>query len=80
MYPRYNTDLKLFIIGLTLISSISLSLSLNTPFTIPSFHRFAFAQQNPVLPNYKVGQQAIEPARILDNRTISASSVLEPTS
>jgi hypothetical protein len=80
MYPRYNIDLKLFIIVLTLISSVSLSLSLNTPFTIPSFHSLAFAQQNPVLPNYKVGQQAIEPARNLDNRTNLASGVLEPAS
>lgn len=80
MYPRYNIDLRLFIIVLTLISSVSLSLSLNAPFTTPSFHSLAFAQQNPVLPNYKVGQQAIEPARNLDNRTNMASSVLEPAS
>ncbi len=79
MYPNYNTDLKLFIIVLTLISSISLSFSLNTPFNIPGFHSLAFAQQNPVLPNYKGGPQAIKPAVILDNRTNLASSVLEPT-
>jgi hypothetical protein len=53
---------------------------MNTPFTLSSFHSLAFAQQNPVLPNYEVGQHAIEPARILDNRSNLASSVAEPAS
>jgi hypothetical protein len=53
MYSNYSINLKLVVIVLTLISSISFGLSLNTLPTMLNFNKFAFAQQNPILPNYK---------------------------
>jgi hypothetical protein len=53
MYSNYSTNLKLVVIVLTLISSISFGLSLNILPTTLNFNKFAFAQQNPILPNYK---------------------------
>jgi hypothetical protein len=80
MYPNYNTNMKLVIIVLTLISSISLGLSLNAAPNSLNFNNFAFAQQNPVLPNYRGDQQAFEPSKMLDNRTNLASNEIQPKS
>jgi hypothetical protein len=78
MYSNYSTNLKLVVIVLTLISSISFGLSLNTIPTTLNFNKFAFAQQNPVLPNYKGNHRAIEPSNTVNNRADLASSEIQP--
>src|SRR5215831_4735241 len=80
MYSNYNTNMKLVIIVLTLISSISLGLLLNPASNSINFNNFAFAQQDPVLPNYKGDQQAFEPSKVLDNRANLASKEIQPKS
>src|SRR4249920_1919152 len=80
MYSNYSTNLKLVIIVLTLISSISFSLSLNMAPTSLSISKFAFAEQNPVLPNYRGDHQAFEPSKMLDNRTTLSFSEIQPKS
>src|SRR5215831_17449936 len=80
MYPNYSTKLKLVITALTLISSISFSLSLNTFHTPQSISKLAFAQQNPVLPNYKGNHRAFEPSNTVDNKANLTSSEIQPNS
>ena len=80
MYSNYSTNLKLVIIVLTLISSISFSLSLNMAPTSLNINKFAFAEQNPVLPNYRGDHQAFEPSKMLDNRTTLSFSEIQPKS
>ena len=80
MYHNYNTKLKLVIIALTLISSISFSLSLNALPTPQIINKLAFAQQNPVLPNYRGNHRAIEPSSMVDNKANLASSEIQPDS
>ena len=77
MYHNYSTKLKLVIIALTLISSISFSLSLNALPTPQIINKLAFAQQNPVLPNYKGNHRAIEPSSMVNNKANSASSEVQ---
>ena len=80
MYSNYSTKLKLVIIALSLISSISLSLSLNMNPTSLNFNKFAFAQQDPVLPNYRGDHRALEPSKVLNNQTNLASGEIQPSS
>ena len=80
MYHNYSTKLKLVIIALTLISSISFSLSLNALPTPQIINKLAFAQQNPVLPNYRGNHRAIEPSSMVDNKANLASSEIQPNS
>ena len=78
MYSNYSVNLKLAMIVLALLASISsLSLSLNVSPTLLTFNKYAFAQQNPVLPNYK---GANEPSKVLDSRSNSTSNEIQPTS
>ena len=80
MYPNYSTNLKLVIIALSLISSISFSLSLNMAPTLLNINKFAFAQQNPVLPNYRGDHRAFEPSKTLDNQANLASNEIQSKS
>ena len=80
MCSNYSTKLKLVIIVSTLISSIPFVLSLDTAYNSLSINKFAFAEQNPVLPNYRGDHQAFEPSKMLDNRTNLASSDSQPKS
>ena len=70
MCSNYNISMKVVIIVLTLVSSISLGLSSNTIPNSLNFNKFAFAQQNPVLPNYK----AIVPSKMLNNQQMDLAS------
>ena len=70
MCSNYNISMKVVIIVLTLVSSIFLGLSSNTIPNSLNFNKFAFAQQNPVLPNYK----AIVPSKMLNNQQMDLAS------
>ena len=79
LYSNYSTNLKLATIVLALLASISsLSLSLNV-FPILTFNKYAFAQQNPVLPNYKGDYRPNEPSKMADSRNNSTSNEIQPT-
>jgi hypothetical protein len=80
MYPNYSTNLKLVIIALSLISSISFSLSLNMAPSLLNINKFAFAQQNPVLPNYRGDHRSFEPSKTLDNQANLASNEIQSKS
>ena len=45
-----------------------------------NFNKFAFAQQDPVLPNYRGDHRAFEPSKVLDNQTNLASGEIQPSS
>lgn len=45
-----------------------------------STNKFAFAEQNPVLPNYRGDHQAFQSSKMLDNQTNLASSESQPNS
>ena len=45
-----------------------------------NINKFAFAEQNPVLPNYRGDHQAFEPSKMLDNRTTLSFSEIQPKS
>lgn len=75
MCSNYNISMKVVIIVLTLVSSISLGLSNTIPNSL-NFNKFAFAQQNPILPNYK----AIIPTKMLDNQMGLASNDIQQKS
>jgi len=45
-----------------------------------NFNKYAFAQQNPVLPNYRGDQRTIGSSKILYNQTNLASSDIQPKS
>jgi hypothetical protein len=78
MYSNYSTTLKLVIIALVLISSISLSL--NSSSTPQIINKLAFAQQNTVLPNYKGNYRPIEPSNVANNNANPAFSEIQPNS
>ena len=80
MYLNYSTNLKLVIVALSLISSISFSLSLNMAPSSLNINKFAFAQQNPVLPNYRGDHRAFEPSKMLDNQANLTSSEIQSKS
>jgi hypothetical protein len=80
MYANYSTKVKLVIIALTLISSISFNLSLNKLPVPQVINNLAFAQQNPILPNYKGNHQALESSNTVDNKANLASSEIQPNS
>ena len=78
MYFNYSTKLKLVVIALILISSMSLSL--NTSSTHQIINKLAFAQQNPILPNYKGNHRALESSNTVNNTAKLASSEIQPNS
>jgi hypothetical protein len=81
LYSNYSTNLKLATIVLVFLASISsLSLSLNVSPILLTFNKYAFAQQNPVLPNYKGDYRANEPSKVADSRNNSTSNEIQPTS
>ncbi len=80
MYSNYSTKVKLVTIALTLISSISFSLSLNMSHTPQVINNLAFAQQNPILPNYKGDHRALESSNTIGNKANLASSEIQPNS
>ena len=45
-----------------------------------NFNKFAFAQQDPVLPNYRGDHRALEPSKVLNNQTTLASDEIQPSS
>ncbi|MGA9844103.1 MAG: hypothetical protein WBQ25_17505 [Nitrososphaeraceae archaeon] len=55
-------------------------MSLNMAPTSLNINKFAFAEQNPVLPNYRGDHQAFEPSKMLDNRTTLSFSEIQPKS
>jgi len=80
LYSNYSTNLKLATIMLALLASISsLSLSLNVSPILLTFNKYAFAQQNSVLPNYKGDYRANEPSKVADSRDNSTSNEIQPT-
>lgn len=80
-YSNYSANLKLATIVLALLASISsLSLSLNVSPTLLTFNKYAFAQQNPVLPNYKGDYRANEPSKVADSQNNSTSNEIQSTS
>jgi hypothetical protein len=81
LYSNYSGSLKLATIVLALLASISsLSLPLNVSPILLTFNKYAFAQQNPVLPNYKGDYRANEPSKVADSRNNSTSNEIQPTS
>ncbi|MGC2431314.1 MAG: hypothetical protein WA393_09770 [Nitrososphaeraceae archaeon] len=81
LYSNYSANLKLATIVLALLASISsLSLSLNVSPILLTFNKYAFAQQNPVLPNYKGDYRANEPSKVADSRNNSTSNEIQSTS
>lgn len=81
MQSNHNSNLNPVLIVLALISLISsLYLSLNMVNTPLTFIKYAFAERNPVLPNYSEDHQATEPSKMFDNRTNLGSSEMQPTS
>jgi hypothetical protein len=81
LYSTYITNLKLATIVLALLASISsLSLSLNVSPILLTFNKYAFAQQNPVLPNYKGDYRANEPSKVADSLNNSTSNKIQHTS
>jgi hypothetical protein len=80
LYSNYSTNLKLATIVLVFLASISsLSLSLNVSPILLTFNKYAFAQKNPVLPNYKGDYRANEPSKVADSRDNSTSNEIQPT-
>ena len=66
---------------IALLASVSsLCLSLNVSPILLTFNKYAFAQQNPVLPNYKGDNVANEPSKVLESRSNSTSNEIQPTS
>jgi len=45
-----------------------------------NFNKFAFAQQDPVLPNYRGDHRTLEPSKVLNNQTTLASGEIQPSS
>ena len=81
MYSNYRANLKLAMIMIALLASVSsLCLSLNVSPILLTFNKYAFAQQNPVLPNYKGDNVANEPSKVLESRSNSTSNEIQPTS